>query len=977
MTRKDFFISRSGEDARWAQWIAWQLEAAGYSTIVQDWDFRPGSNFVSGMRRALDAADTTIAVYSPAYFLSPFTEDEWTAAIATRGDEEVRFLPVRVAEVAVPRLLQPIVYVDLVGLDEQAARTRLLDAVKRRPRGKPMQEPTFPGDFVPQFPPRTDPSGEGRPVRIVNAAPARPSRFLDRTEQTHDLGAFLHDPEVRLVSILGRVGIGKSALAGHALAAEAAARPEDGDGADGGARRPDAVIFFDSRTTGMSLEDVYADLRRLVDDQAAGRLAEYWSRTDTTLRENVDALLDTLHGLRIIVALDGLDRFVEDGAISGEGLRSFVEACLERHDAPCLVATSRVDLTVPPEAFPVIRSVRLRDGLPVPDAVALLRSLDPQDELGLADAPESELARAAEVAAGVPRALQLLAGMLQDDPASSLPALLSDERALGSRVVEGLVAEAYARLGDDEQRVLEAMAVFDAPVTETAIRFVVHTWYPEIDVRASLRRLVASHFTTATRSSGEYLLQSADQVHAYERIPAAGAAGSGEGPPGGYHRAPVESRVADYYASVRLPPSAWQSIESVGPQIAEFEHRVRAGEVDHALEVLDLIDRNHLFLWGNYTRLLELRQQVVDLPARPDLRAANLASLAVVNQVLGQYDEATEYYEQAVESARVAGDDALVAEYLGHLGRLYRNLGYMDEALASSRNALESAERAGDREAVGRWQDRLGLVYAALGRLDEALALHREAVAIAREFDDRRSQGAAMSNLGVVLHLLGRTEEAEQAQRDALVLSRAVDDRRGDAIILGRQGVLAASLDQFDRALKLHEKSLAIALALGERRERSYQLLGRGRAHFGLGAFAEAEDDLRAALALEMPETAYAAALALGVLHTVRASAEVAASFASAVRRCRERLDRSDGLFAARYALAIAIAGAAASSDAWTDPTGRAERLAPALSELERAIQTCDGAGAMQAALRDIRTLAAHAQGLEPMVLRLEEALDR
>ena len=47
---KDFFISYTKTDKAWAEWIAWTLEAAGYSTVIQAWDFRPGSNFVLEMQ---------------------------------------------------------------------------------------------------------------------------------------------------------------------------------------------------------------------------------------------------------------------------------------------------------------------------------------------------------------------------------------------------------------------------------------------------------------------------------------------------------------------------------------------------------------------------------------------------------------------------------------------------------------------------------------------------------------------------------------------------------------------------------------------------------------------------------------------------------------------------------------------------------------------------------------------------------------
>jgi len=34
--KRAFFISRTGADAKWAEWIAWILEDSGYSVLVQD-----------------------------------------------------------------------------------------------------------------------------------------------------------------------------------------------------------------------------------------------------------------------------------------------------------------------------------------------------------------------------------------------------------------------------------------------------------------------------------------------------------------------------------------------------------------------------------------------------------------------------------------------------------------------------------------------------------------------------------------------------------------------------------------------------------------------------------------------------------------------------------------------------------------------------------------------------------------------------
>ncbi len=141
---KDFFISYNGADQRWAEWIAWQLEEAAYSVILQAWDFLPGSNFVVQMDRALTLAPRMIAVLSPQYLSALYTQPEWAAAFRRdpKGEQSL-LIPVRVQPCEVTGLLGPIVYVDLVGRDEVTARQRLLAAI-RHERAKPAQAPAFP-----------------------------------------------------------------------------------------------------------------------------------------------------------------------------------------------------------------------------------------------------------------------------------------------------------------------------------------------------------------------------------------------------------------------------------------------------------------------------------------------------------------------------------------------------------------------------------------------------------------------------------------------------------------------------------------------------------------------------------------------------------------------------------------------------------------------------------------------------------------
>ena len=144
-TPKDFFVSYTGQDRSWAEWIAWVLEEAGYTVVIQAWDFRVGGNFVLDMQRATIEARRTIAVLSSLYLEKPFPQPEWAAAFAQDPtSSERKLIPVRVENCKPPGLLAPIVYIDLFDCEETEAQQRLLSAVTDG-RMKPAQRPRFPG----------------------------------------------------------------------------------------------------------------------------------------------------------------------------------------------------------------------------------------------------------------------------------------------------------------------------------------------------------------------------------------------------------------------------------------------------------------------------------------------------------------------------------------------------------------------------------------------------------------------------------------------------------------------------------------------------------------------------------------------------------------------------------------------------------------------------------------------------------------
>src|SRR5688572_24412258 len=73
----DVFVSYTAADQPWAEWIAWELEAAGFATRLQAWDFTAGHDWVHEMDRATSAARRTVAVVSASYLASRHGAAEW------------------------------------------------------------------------------------------------------------------------------------------------------------------------------------------------------------------------------------------------------------------------------------------------------------------------------------------------------------------------------------------------------------------------------------------------------------------------------------------------------------------------------------------------------------------------------------------------------------------------------------------------------------------------------------------------------------------------------------------------------------------------------------------------------------------------------------------------------------------------------------------------------------------------------------
>jgi pentatricopeptide repeat protein len=127
VTKKEkFFISYTRKDQERAMWIGATLRRAGYETMVQVWDFKPGMSFVSEVENVLKTCDKVIAVLSNAYLDAYRCRGELTASYI-RGAG--KFIPVRIEDFKIERLWRPILFIDFCNKNEEQAKEALLTRV--------------------------------------------------------------------------------------------------------------------------------------------------------------------------------------------------------------------------------------------------------------------------------------------------------------------------------------------------------------------------------------------------------------------------------------------------------------------------------------------------------------------------------------------------------------------------------------------------------------------------------------------------------------------------------------------------------------------------------------------------------------------------------------------------------------------------------------------------------------------------------
>jgi predicted ATPase/transcriptional regulator with XRE-family HTH domain len=223
---------------------------------------------------------------------------------------------------------------------------------------------------------------------------------------------------------------------------------------------------------------------------------------------------------------------------------------------------------------------------------------------------------------------------------------------------------------------------------------------------------------------------------------------------------------------------------------------------------------------GIFQEALSIWREVGDVQGA----AWTLSNMGLVAAGLGHPAEGRSYYEESLVALRQLGEKAPLARALNNLGILVHDQGDYSAAWKIHEESMQIVRELGNTAGIGASATNLGLVSIDLGDLSMAQALFEESLDIAEELGSNYIVAGAYVNLALVAHLREESGKEIELLRKALLLMRELGDKIGIAECLerigGAIGVLGFPTDG-SRLIAAGEALRAVASAPLPKRDRA------------------------------------------------------------------------------------------------------------------------------------------------------------
>lgn len=184
----------------------------------------------------------------------------------------------------------------------------------------------------------------------------------------------------------------------------------------------------------------------------------------------------------------------------------------------------------------------------------------------------------------------------------------------------------------------------------------------------------------------------------------------------------------------------------------------------------------------------------------------------------GDYQKASVLEKESLQLSEKVQDKPGIASALTGLGVIASDQGDYLTARQYFEESLAINQRLGDRQGTAALLNNLGILYSHLADYPKAQAYHRQSLSLRKQLGDQRGVGFALNNLGLAAHLQADFEVAQGFYLEALELKKSLGDHHGVAGTLDNLGSIATELGDYTSAQDYFEKAIHWMLELGDKR---------------------------------------------------------------------------------------------------------------------------------------------------------------
>jgi len=771
--------------------------------------------------------------------------------------------------------------------DELPQGTELRDLGERRLKDLFRPEHVFQviaADLPSSFPPLK--TLEAR----LNNLPSQPTPLVGREREVGEIAERLRSEELRLLTLTGPGGTGKTRLALQA-AADLLEKFEDG-------------VFFVALATVTDPALVASAISQPLGVKESG---------DQLLEESLKSYLREKH---LLLVLDNFEQVLEGAPVVGE----LVAACPKLK----VLATSRIPLrlygeqeySVPPLALPDPRVLPPVKVLTQYEAVRLFveraRAVKADFEVTNENAPA-----VAEICArldGLPLAIELAAARVRllspqamlTRLGNRLKLLKGGPRDLPTRqqTLRGTIDWSYELLEEEEKTLFGRLSVFSGGRTLEAIEEICDP-EGELDALEGVESLLEKSLLRREEGpNGESRFVMLETVHEYarEKLEESGEAEE------------IKRAHAEFFLALA--------------EEAELELKGQ-----DQLEWLERIEAEH----DNFRAALSWSLERGD--AELGLRLGG--SLWWFWLVRGHLSEGRRWLEEALaKDVRAAVPKPVRARVLTGAGRLLVEQGDCEAGTTLLEESMAAFRQVRHNQALAEAVDNLGIARAYQGDLERANALFEESLELYREAGDGWGIAEILNNLGLIAGAQGQIDGARVLLEESLKVRRELGDKRGIVMSLINLAELALNRDDHARARVFLEEALTLAQELGDKGYIASSLMNLGEVALDQGDLQQAaallEESVRSQQELGDKWYLYSSLMHLARVVEARGKSVCAARLVGAAEGMREAAGINLGSFIdyPRFERFWAAARSRLGEEAWEEALaeGRAMTLEEAVS---------------------------------------------